>query len=188
MIEWNNTKKLPSQKFVCGYCNNDISSNQGFSGLDKEHNVSVCIYICHHCNQPTYFDFEQKQFPGIPFGEAVKSINSKDVEHLYEEARNCMKVSAFTAAVMCCRKLLMNIAVSQGAAQSLKYYEYVDYLSSNNFIPPKGKQWVSLIRDKGNDANHEIPNMNEKDARALIIFVEMLLKFIYEFPAMADSL
>ncbi len=78
----------------------------------------------------------------------------------------------------------MNIAVSQGATPNLKFIEYVNYLSDKNFIPPNGKKWVDHIRKKGNEATHEIAMMNEDDAKDLIIFVEMMLMFLFEFPSM----
>jgi len=42
---------------------------------------------------------------------------------------------------------------------------------------------VDHIRTKGNEANHEIRLMGRQDAEELVTFVEMLLKFIYEFPS-----
>ena len=94
-----------------------------------------------------------------------------------------MSVSAYTASVLACRKLLMNIAVAQGAAEGKKFAEYVQYLADNGYVPPNGKGWVDHIRKKGNEATHEIPHMERGDAEELIAFAEMLLKFIYEFPA-----
>ena len=41
---------------------------------------------------------------------------------------------------------------------------------------------VDHIRKKGNEANHEIVLMEKEDAEDLLVFSEMLLKFIYEFP------
>ncbi len=81
----------------------------------------------------------------------------------------------------------MNIAVSQGANGELKFVEYVNFLSEKGYIPPNGKQWVDHIRKKGNEATHEILLMKPDDAREILMFTEMLLKFIYEFPAMVDS-
>ena len=81
----------------------------------------------------------------------------------------------------------MNIAVQQGAAEGLKFIEYVTYLSEKGFVPPNGKHWVDHIRKKGNEATHEIAVMGEQDARDLISFVEMLLRFIYEFPSMVPT-
>jgi hypothetical protein len=49
-------------------------------------------------------------------------------------------------------------------------------------VPPNGEEWVDHIRQKGNEANHEIVLMSSEDAKDLITFIEMLLKFIYEFP------
>ena len=61
--------------------------------------------------------------------------------------------------------------------------EYVQYLADKGFVPPNGKGWVDHIRKKGNEATHEISHMERGDAEELIAFAEMLLKFIYEFPA-----
>ena len=77
----------------------------------------------------------------------------------------------------------MHIAVSKGAKPNLKFIDYVEHLSKNNYIPPDAKEWVDHIRNKGNEANHEIVIMKEEDAKDLISFIEMLLKIIYEFPA-----
>ena len=77
----------------------------------------------------------------------------------------------------------MNIAVSKGADEGKTFIEYVEYLAENNYIPPDAKYWVDYIREKGNEATHEIAIMGRKDAEDLIKFMEMLLKIIYEFPA-----
>ncbi len=77
----------------------------------------------------------------------------------------------------------MNIAVEQGASDGLRFIEYVEYLANNGFIPPNGRTWVDHIRRKGNEATHEIALMTQADAEELVAFVEMLLKFVYEFPA-----
>ena len=77
---------------------------------------------------------------------------------------------------------LMNIAVSKGAKEGLSFQEYVNYLDSKRYTPPDSKEWVDHIRKKGNEATHEIALKTKNDAIELINFVEMLLKFIYEFP------
>jgi hypothetical protein len=77
----------------------------------------------------------------------------------------------------------MNVAVSQGAEAGNTFISYVEYLAANGYVPPNGKGWVDHIRKKGNEATHEIVLMSKDDAQELISFVEMLLKFIYEFPS-----
>ena len=42
---------------------------------------------------------------------------------------------------------------------------------------------MDYIRQKGNEANHEIVIMDRPEAEELLVFSSMLLKFIYEFPA-----
>jgi hypothetical protein len=105
-----------------------------------------------------------------------------DHQALYEEARSCTSSGCYTAAVLILRKMLMNIAVAQGAKAGGSFVSYVEYLASKHFIPPNGEHWVDHIRKKGNEATHEIVLMSQSDAKELVTFVEMLLRFIYEFP------
>lgn len=182
-IGWDGLTNVPSRSYVCGHCGNFIASNLGYLGKDKLGDLHF-IRVCHSCGKPTYFFPKQGlQVPGAIFGASVPGITHKEVESLYNEARSCLKVDAPTAAILCCRKLLMNIAVSHGAPVGQKFVDYVDYLASKGFLPPGGRTWVDVIRTKGNEATHEIKIMSEKDARELISFCEMLLRFIYEFPA-----
>ncbi len=183
-VNWINVGALPSKSYICGNCGNSLASANGFSAYfpPDQSNIVAYIYICHFCFLPTYFDIEGNQIPGSPYGNKVNNIPS-EVETLYNEARDCTSCNAYTASVLCCRKLLMNIAVSKGAEEGLNFIEYIEYLSDKHFIPPDGKDWVDHIRTKGNEATHEISIMEKEDAEELITFIEMLLKFIYEFPA-----
>jgi hypothetical protein len=96
---------------------------------------------------------------------------------------NSVAVSSYTAAVLTCRKLLMNIAVAQGAGPGKTFVSYVEHLAASGYVPPNGRGWVDHIRTKGNEANHEIVLMSKAEAEELISFAEMLLKFIYEFSS-----
>ncbi|MGA2505923.1 MAG: DUF4145 domain-containing protein [Chitinispirillaceae bacterium] len=179
---WNHLLELNSFQYVCGYCGNDIASNVGYYGKDDYENV-IKIYICHRCEKPTFFDLQGYQFPGPVYGNTVDGITDKNVQNIYDEARKCFSANSFTASVLCCRKLLMNIAISKGAEKGLNFIDYVDFLSDKNFVPPDGKEWVDHIRKKGNEATHEIKIMTEEEAKELLSFSEMLLKFVFEFPS-----
>lgn len=117
----------------------------------------------------------------------MQHVSPKEVAALYNEARNCMKVNAYTAAVMCSRKLLMNVAVSEGADEGQSFASYVRYLANEGHIPPKTTAWIDHIRDKGNEANHEIRIMRREDAERLIRFSEMLLRIMYEYPSEVEA-
>jgi len=43
---------------------------------------------------------------------------------------------------------------------------------------------VDVIRQKGNEANHEIVVMTEADAQQIMAFVEHFLRTVYELPSM----
>ncbi|MGE4180235.1 MAG: DUF4145 domain-containing protein [Limisphaerales bacterium] len=183
-VFWEKPETLAPAKFTCGYCGSLVSSEKGWRLIDKNRNQQNGVFICPDCKCPTFvYPREDARTPDSAFGSPVQNL-PHELEALYEEARSCTAHGAYTVSVLILRKMLMNIAVNQGAAEGLRFIEYVDYLAVNHFIPPNGRHWVDHIRKKGNEATHEIALMNHTDAKDLIVFIEMLLRFIYEFPSM----
>ncbi len=173
---WSGQQGLQPKSFVCGHCTRGVASAVGFY-----HDAgSREIRICPNCERPVYFE-RNGQFPDALPGDEVEHLPT-DIANLYREARASSAASCYTASVLVCRKLLMNIAVGNGAAEGKSFIEYVTFLADKGYVPPNGRGWVDHIRKKGNEANHEIVLMSADDARELIGFLEMLLKFIYEFP------
>lgn len=191
MNKWHNTSDIRGKNYICGYCGKDINSFRGYyisnSGVTTP-NGEGYIYICHNCNKPTYIS-NSEQTPGSMYGEQFEEeiFDDKLIYLLYEEARKCMKINAYSSVGMCCRKLLMHIAVNCGAKEGQKFIEYVNYLDTNNYIPANCKEWVDIVRNKGNEANHEIIILNEKDAKQLINFIQMIISVIYKMPYQAKK-
>lgn len=187
---WDDAKSRKARSFICGHCGDRVSSEKGYPLLNRANNhddFTSGVFICPGCQHATYVTpVSQEQYPGVPFGRDVTHVPA-ELQMLYNEARRCTSASCLTAAVLACRKMLMNIAVSEGAKPGLAFLEYVDFLAKKGFVPPNGRHWVDHIRKKGNEANHEIAPMSQDDARELITFVEMLLRFIYEFPQMVPK-
>lgn len=181
--KWREIQKIESKSYVCGYCGHPLASEDGWIGNDTQSRIVGWIYVCHSCKRPTFFDTKDGQTPGIAFGNPVAEIPIKDVADLYEEARRATSANAYTAAVLACRKLLMHIAVSKGAEKDKGFTYYAKYLADKHYVPPDAVGWVDHIKDKGNEANHEIVIMDKADAKDLLMFSEMLLKVIYEYPA-----
>ncbi len=198
--EWQDVAQLPPRRYRCGYCGANVGPREGWLCYLAVHQTRAqrllsdfketgfktgYLYICPMCNRPSFFE-EAAQVPMPLPGVPVAGIQSDEVEKLYCEARHAIGAKAYTAAVMACRKLLMNIAVHEGADESKTFQYYVDYLDGKGFVPPHGKVWIDHIRTKGNEANHEIRIMSRAEATETLDFVEMLLKFIYEYPAKAQ--
>lgn len=175
---WYSLATLQAIRYRCGYCDAEVGADRGYY-LDGYPLAS--IRICPLCNRPTFFEGEG-QNPGVAFGRAVPRL-PPDVDSLYKEARVCSAAGAHTSAVLAARKVLMHIAVAQGAKPGLSFVEYVEFLASQGFVPPHGRGWVDHIRKKSNEANHEIVVMGRTESEELLTFLEMLLKFIYEFPS-----
>lgn len=159
-----------------------MASDKGWRNIDARSVQLATIFICPQCGCPTLYIPSVGHWPPALPARQVSEL-PKDVGALYDEARECVACGAFTAAVLVCRKLLMNVAVSEGADPNNGFVQFVDFLVANSYVPPKAKQWVDYIRRRGNEANHEIQLMSRADAEALLTFMEMLLRLVYEFPA-----
>jgi hypothetical protein len=189
VAKWVQAQDLPNAQFICGFCNINVSSVKGYkiSVFGDGSGAQIgAIYICPNCRGPVFLSPSGKQYPSPGLGNPVQHVPDS-LNELYEEARRCTGQGCYTGAVLLCRKMLMNIAVEQEAKEGLNFVEYVNYLSDKGYVPPNGKHWVDHIRKKGNEATHEIVLMSETDARELLIFIEMLLRFIYEFPKIVAS-
>lgn len=180
-MSWHNAiSPIGPRAYDCSYCGKHTGPNTGY--FSKGGPEQRFIFICTFCDRPTFFDKDGKQYPGPPFGNPVSSL-PPDVGSLYNEARSAMTVNSFTAVVLTCRKILMHIAVEKGAPAGQSFKQYVEYLAEQRYVPRGAERWVDRIRDRGNDANHEIVIMTQPDAEQLVRFVEMLLRLVYEFPA-----
>ena len=180
-MQWNRANEIQPRQFVCGYCGDKVASKEGYVTSDAPDGAHAHLYVCPGCTRPSFIH-RSYQSPGVAPGNEVGHL-PPDIAALYSEARRSAGAAANTAAVLACRKLLMNIAVAQGAKAGESFMFYVEYLANAGYVPPNGKVWVDHIRNKGNEATHEIRLMAPEDAAELISFSEMLLKFVFEFPA-----
>ena len=120
----------------------------------------------------------------LDVGTLLPTKLEADVEGLYKEARLCLSVNSFTGAVMLCRKILMNVSVEKGAKEGLSFAEYVKWLVDQGYAPKGSDGWVDYIRDRGNDANHQIVPMAKEDAISIIGLTEQLLRNMFELPGL----
>jgi hypothetical protein len=139
------------------------------------------VHICPGCKQPTFHTLAQEQVPGRAFGAFVEGVTDPSVSEIYEEARRAYGAQCYTAVVLCCRKLLMHVAVAEGAEAGMKFIDYLNFFEAENLVPKKTRGWIDHIRTKGNEATREIVISSVQDANDLMRFVEMLLRVVFEF-------
>lgn len=176
---WSNISGIHPTDYECGFCGNQIGTGAGYN---TQNGFSV-IAICPRCNRPTFFDAEEgRRYPSSVPGKPVSGVTA-ELADLYDEARYAAGAGAYTAAVMVCRKMLMNIAVDNGADEGLGFEDYINHLGAKRLFSPRMGAFVSHIRTLGNDANHKIALNTEEDALLAIVLVEGLIRHNYELPA-----
>lgn len=188
-MAWRSVTSNEPIDWVCGYCGNIVGGTSGYKRelrADSSEFDHSKIYICPRCERPTAFicsgGGRVDQVPGPMEGSSVQGL-PETVSALYDEIRKCIQAGANTSAVLSSRKMLMHIAVDRGAAEGMTFNEYIGYLDQAHYIPPDGRAWVDEVRKRSNEQNHEIAIATREDAVQLLDFIEMLLRFIYEFPA-----
>ncbi|ANY13523.1 hypothetical protein BCY75_05795 [Latilactobacillus curvatus] len=195
-LSWKDAYNIMERDYICGYCGSHTSSvmglkltesyiRQGYSSKSYRQSGKNGIYICTHCQLPSFF-WDDVQIPGYKFGDEVKGISDK-LAQLYNEARDCYSVNAYTGVVLLCRKLLMNISIELGAEPNKRFIEYVNYLDDNNYISANSRGWVDKIRKVGNEATHEAEIKSKEDATNLIKFCEMIMKMNFEYPSLIEE-
>lgn len=177
---WHRFSTVSTKTFVCGHCGKDVASEKGDYTSTTTLSLIGYVHVCPNCNRPTFF-FQNEQVPGELPGKPIDSLPDF-IEKLYLEAQRCISVGSNTACILVCRKLLMHIGHDKGAPEGAKFIQYINYLHDNHYIPPDGKGWVDYIRNKGNEANHEIVIAGKDEAVGLLVLTEMLLRIIYELP------
>lgn len=176
---WGDTRHIPTHNYICGFCGAYVSSEIGLTTPSHYGN----IYLCPQCNGPTFLSAEHRQWPGARLGGNVAGL-SKEVETIYNEARDCLSVGAYTAGVMACRKILMNIAVDKGAKQGLEFAAYVDWLRAEDWAPKGSETLLKYVKDRGNEANHQIVAKKQDEAERVLRLTELLLRNMFEFASL----
>ena len=93
---------------------------------------------------------------------------------------------------MICRKLLLHVAYTHQRVSNSKarpfnnFAKAVQYLEDENVILASHKAWVDQIRELGNRANHELPNISGEEATNIARFTHQLFVNLYEMPFKAS--
>jgi hypothetical protein len=100
-LYWDSAGNLGSLKYTCGYCGAAAASDQGWYAFDRDLDEpgEEHIRVCPHCGRPTFFETQDKQLPGIPFGRAVMHVPETSATQLYEEARRATAEGCLTESV-----------------------------------------------------------------------------------------
>jgi Domain of unknown function (DUF4145) len=196
-VTWQNRfEAIEPVRWECASCGSLVAANVGVKGSQSGwvgspgHEPHFLVF-CPGCGNPTHLIWpgttSAQQYPRPTYGVGVNGIPDKHVAELFRESRKCITAGCYTAAVLACRKLLMHVAVSLGAPVDKGFAFYAVYLKDNHHITPASEGWVNAIKERGNEANHEIRMATNEEAKDIVDFCTMLLQTVYEYPARAKE-
>jgi len=176
------------ETYICGHCNTKVTGAV-VAHYGWKSNTGITIrnkwLLCPNCSLGSV-KVRNSIFPGSPFGPKLQGL-PEDVNAAYEEARQCMKANAYTAAELLCRKILMHVAVEKGAKEGESFASYLTHLENHGYVTPPMKGWVDLIRKHGNKATHKLEAPEKERAQSTVMFTAELLRLTYEMEFMANQ-
>lgn len=156
--------------------------------------VALAHYgFCDEALNPEDYPVSPTIYPRVPLGNELSQQHlPREIHDIYEEARHAAGGEAPTGAVLLCRTLLAHIAVEKGADKGkTTFNEYIGFLLEKGYLPPEARPWVDSIREKANEATHDLTLFTPRDAYVIVQLVELMLRVIYIAPkqlASADSI
>jgi DNA-directed RNA polymerase subunit RPC12/RpoP len=173
--------------YICGHCGRDVAGIVVAFASDEgaDHIIRVRWLQCPSCRQGSVFS-KESVFPGSVFGPMIEGLPT-EVKQAYDEARRCLSVNAYTAAEGLCRKILMHVAVDKGAVAGQTFASYIDYLEQSGYVTPPMKDWVKLIKNHGNESQHQLKSPEQKRAQGTLLFTAQLLRSVYEMEHLASQ-
>ena len=153
-----------------------------------ERNDLWWIGVCNYCRKPVLVLNEgdtvyPHELPA-PTDERIPDAIRNDID----EAKSCLNVSAWRAAVVMARRAIQTAAIEKGAPAGSKLVDQINHLASNGIITQEIKNWADVVRWVGNDGAH--PGgvaVSQEDAEDILNLAEQLMNVIYVTPALAAA-
>jgi len=174
--------------YTCGHCNKPVSGRvvSIYRNDQSPADIYIRFMLCTSCGKGSVWIKPDIIIPGITPGDELKGL-PEEVNGVYEEARKCFSINAYTACELLCRKILMHIAVNKGAKEGESFQQYLAFLEEKGYITPIIKAWADVIRQKGNDSTHKIEKPDKERAETTFVFTMELLRIIYEMEHLAKK-
>jgi Domain of unknown function (DUF4145) len=129
-----------------------------------------------------------------PVSEAIPEVIRNDLR----EAKQCLAIGAWNAAVVMARRALQCATVEQGAPRGQNLWQQIAWLDDNRKITLDQRRWADVARWVGNDGAHNtepaiaegdavIVGVTQKDAEDTLTLVEHLFETLYVAKRLADG-
>lgn len=180
---------------ACPSCRNPnmlCVARQQYDELSSSGYALNAWLLCVSCGQAAVGDRFGRVSPGakeFPTPDGTPEAEAK----LWEEIRNCQSVAAYNAVAMLCRKLLLHLVFThersqnpQATPRNITFAQAVQYLLNNGVITAATQPLAREIKNIGNRANHELPDITQDEGQKIALFTHYLFLSVYEMPKKAS--
>ena len=107
-----------------------------------------------------------------------------DVGRHWLQAKRSLETSNWDAAALMARSSVQ-LAIRRSGATGKNLFDEINDLGTKGLLPPIMVEWAHEVRVLGNDNAHptpDAPGTLPKDAAAVVEYLSMLLKVLYDLP------
>lgn len=109
------------------------------------------------------------------------------IQAAFQEANNCIKGKAFTAAAIMCRKSLEGACKESGITER-NLHQSLLVMKTRGIIDGRLAEWAGILRMVGNEAAHDLEvRVTAVDARDLLEFTRALLDNVFTVKKRFDT-
>ncbi|TWG53823.1 DUF4145 domain-containing protein [Aminobacter sp. J44] len=187
---------LPVDLVTCGFCGEE--GRFGFKSRLTKKNAAESktlhydVLVCEQCGNLTSVFWGMGssglvRFHQVPWPRKTTGWPKHwpdDVGRYWVQAKRSIEVSNYDAAALMARSAVQLVLRYQNASGKNLFQEIED-LGARGLLPPVMIEWAHEVRELGNDNAHPIPGASgttSADAQAVVEYLRMLLKVIYDLP------
>ncbi len=187
---------LPLREVTCGFCGE--AGRFGFEhrthkkNADETKALRYDVLVCQQCGNLTSVFWALGSSGLIGFHQVPWLRKTTrwpkhwpgDVGRYWVQAKRSIEVSNYDAAALMARSAVQLVLRYQNASGSNLFKEIED-LGTKRLLPPIMIEWAHEVRELGNDNAHPTPGASgtsSTDAAAVVEYLTMLLKIVYDLP------
>ncbi|PJI43034.1 MAG: hypothetical protein CTR54_11220 [Rhizobium sp.] len=187
---------LPLNEVTCGFCGEvgrfGFESRVSKTKPDKSKELHYDVLVCQQCGNLTsvFWGMGNSGLVGIHQVPWPRNTTRwpehwpDDVGRYWLQAKRSVEASNYDAAALMARSAVQLILRYQEAEGDSLFKEIKD-LGSKGILPPIMVDWAHEVREIGNSNAHPMPGASgtlAADALAVVEYLSMLLKIVYDLP------
>ena len=149
--------------------------------------TTILLARCPRCSSPIVIEYDEISTISSPrqiyplLDRPISRAVPESIRSGFTEARACLRVHAYTATALMCRRTIEAVAVDH-AVKERTLADSLRVMKERGIIEHRLFEWAEALRLVGNEAAHEVErDIHGQDAIDAVEFTSAILEYLYTF-------